>query len=49
MSEANKKPNIFKRMLGWLTWEPKERRSEKHSKKLPVDEEIQRIKSQKPF
>jgi len=52
MSDARKKPNIFKRILALFTRDSEVRRAHRTGnpfKKLPVDEEIERIKRIKQF
>jgi hypothetical protein len=48
MKKKGKRPNILKKILDSQYYDHHESSQEKHSKRLPVDEEVDRLKSNSP-
>jgi hypothetical protein len=48
MDKKEKKPNILKRILDSLYYDHHETRSGKPTKRLPIDQEVDRIKANTP-
>jgi hypothetical protein len=48
MKKKEKKPNVLKKILDSQYYDHHESSQEKRSKRLPVDEEVDRLKSNSP-